>query len=406
MTPRKPKPPIGNPPPRLRQRLRADGSWRIWWEPRAEQRKLGLAAVELDAGRITWSLTEARRLNAAAEKAAETGAIVKPGRATGRRITDLIASYRQSVHFRHSVSDATRRSYGSLMLMIEDKWGTQRVIAFDKATMYQWYQTLYNDKDPRTAQALIAMMSILFGHAETLGWRPDNSNPCQKLGIKAPEPRNRVVTWPEFEALITAAESMGRQGVILAAMLSRFQGQRVTDVLKARRDEFALEQIPDPMGGTARPVWVWRFTRSKNTRPAVLAVHDEVIPHLRRALADAGTATNPNTPGTRLVLDESTGRDYDPAKPFLFNKRWASVRAEAAKIVPSVIDVQFRDLRASFSAQLHDSGVADSDTTDALGNTANKNPALRRAYLPASFASASRAITAVERPKPMTRKKG
>eukprot|EP00919_Chromeraceae_sp_WS-2016_P079842 GHVR01188887.1.p1 GENE.GHVR01188887.1~~GHVR01188887.1.p1 ORF type:complete len:110 (-),score=14.87 GHVR01188887.1:181-510(-) len=47
----------------LRQRRRANGSWRVWWEPNQSARDLGFDAVELNADRATWSVREAKRLN-------------------------------------------------------------------------------------------------------------------------------------------------------------------------------------------------------------------------------------------------------------------------------------------------------------------------------------------------------
>lgn len=398
---RKPRPPIGDAPPRLRQRQRAGGDWRIWWEPRASDRKFGFDVVELDAARINWSVTEAKRLNKQLDLAVETGSRTAGPRKTGRLMSDLIANYRLSIHFTETLSASSQTSYRKLMLQIENKWGAQRVAAFDKATMAAWYQSLYREKSSYMAKALIRQMSILFEHAETLGWRPENSNPSQRLKMKTPAPRDRLATWDEIEAVIEAADSLGYAGLVLAIHLSLFQGQRQTDVIEATRGAFRLLETPDPATGHTRPEWTWTLMRSKNQKFAILPVHPEVLPLLRMALAQTGTATAPRLDEDALILDEATGKPYSVD---LFAKRWAKARALAAKRYPSITTLKFRDLRSSFSRLARAAGASDDDTGDALGNTSATNPHLRQTYMPASFETARRAILAVQRPKPETKK--
>lgn len=398
---RKPRPPIGDAPPRLRQRRRAGGDWRIWWEPRPSDRALGFDVVELDAARINWSVTEAKRLNKQLDTAHETGTRDAGLRKTGRLISDLIADYSRSVHFTENTAPATQTSYRKLMLQIDDKWGPQRVAAFDKATMAAWYQSLYREKSPRMAQALIRQVSILFEHAETLGWRPENSNPCLRLKIKTPAPRDRLATWPEIEAVIEAANTLGFAGLVLAIHLSLFQGQRQTDVIEATRGAFRLLDRNDPTTGQDRPEWTWTLLRSKNKRFAILPIHPDVLPLLRMALAQTGTANAPRTDDTALILDEATGKPYSVD---LFAKRWAKARMLAARRVPSITTLKFRDLRSSFSRLARAAGASDDDTGDALGNSAATNPSLRQTYMPASFETSRRAILAVQRPQQVEKK--
>jgi integrase len=299
------------------------------------------------------------------------------------------------VHFTDTLKPTTRQSYRKLMLQVEDKWGSQRVAAFDKATMAAWYQALYRGKSPTMAQKLIRQMSILFEHAETLGWRPENSNPCARLKIKTPAPRDRLASWAEIDAVIDAANTLGYGSLALAIHLSIFQGQRQTDVIEATRGAFRLLDTPDPATGKTRPEWTWTLLRSKNQKFAILPVHPEVLPLLRRALAETGTATAPRTDDDVLILDEATGKPYTVD---LFCKRWAKARALAATRFPAIKSLKFRDLRSSFSRLARAAGASDDDTGDALGNSAATNPNLRQTYMPASFETARRAVLAVQRP--------
>lgn len=399
---RKSRQPITTAPQRLRQRQRADGSWRIWWEPRAEDRKLGFEVVELAADRLDWSMREAKRLNAELERAQKAGTRKDAPRSSSRTISDLIQDYQRSVHYTGTLADATRKSYRVLMLQIEDKWGVRRVVDFDKPTMTTWYQTLYHGKGPRIAQALIRMMSILFSHAENvLGWRPENSNPCLRLKVQTPEGRSRVATWPEIDALLAAADAAGLPSMALAIRIGLFQGQRETDVIKATRGAFQLLPVRHEGEAAARPVWVWSLRRSKKSNDGVMAVHDEVIPSLRLALAETGSAEKPRKAADRLLIEERIGRAYDVD---LFAKRWAEVRELAAKQIPSVATLQYRDLRRTFGVLARAGGASKDDAGDVLGNSAANNPLLGEIYMPSSFHTASRAVAAVQRPKGQVKK--
>lgn len=399
---RKPRPPIGDPPRNLRQRQRANGTWRIWWEPRPQDRLLGFAPVDLDATRTSWSVAEAARLNAEADRAIKAGGRTTDA-ARSRTVEDLIRLYRASVHYRETLRPKTRASYDKLLSSIEAKWGPRKVADFDKAVMSTWYETLYYGQGPRMAQALIRMMSILFAFAETKVWRPENSNPCTRLKIKTPAPRSRTATWAEVDAILAAAERLGLHGMALAIRISLFQGQRETDVITALRGDFGLRTLALDRQGP-RPVWVWAFRRSKRLNAALLPLHPEVIPAVRAALADAGTPDTPRLPTDPLIVDEAVGRAYDE---YLFNKRWRRIRAEAAAGagLAQIATLQFRDLRRTFGVMSRAGGATKDDTGDVLGNSAANDPVLGETYMPATFKTASRAIAAVQRPQVTDKRK-
>ncbi|PZQ99905.1 MAG: hypothetical protein DI533_04545 [Cereibacter sphaeroides] len=387
------------PPQGLRQRARADGTMRVWWEPRADARKHGFAPVDLSDLDPTQARARARKLNDEV-RAAEDGKGAPPApRANGRTISDLIREYRRSIHFRNTLSEKTRKSYNALLNQIEEKWGTRRVVDFDKPVMNAWYQTLFDAKGVRMAQALIRMMSVLFSYAESeLGWRPENSNPCFRLKIKSPDPRSRVGAWEEVDALLAAAEGFGYHAMALAIRLALFQGQRETDLILAVRGAFMLLPMLPPGGTRAKPVWIWKFRRSKRSNDGFMPLHADVIPHVRAALTNAGTADKPRLPTDALLIDEAVGRPYDED---LFAKRWSKIRARAAEAegMRAIATLQFRDLRRTFGVFARAGGASTDDTGDVLGNSAANNPLLEEIYMPPSFATTSRAIAAVKRPQ-------
>lgn len=395
---RKPIDPMG-----LRQRARADGSVRVWWEPRAEARKLGFSVVELSAERMSWSRKRAEELNAQVE-AARTGTPIqkKPGRAGARSISALISDYKDSPHWKAGIRPKTRDSYSKLLLQIDDKWGVHKAADFDKATMKEWYRTLFTAKGARMAQALIRMMSILMTHAEDLRWRPENSNPCFRLKMVTPDPRSRHGNADELNALLEGARALGWAGMGLAISLAVYQGQRQTDIRQAVRGAFTLM----PVAGEPSKAWVWKFVRSKRQNAGMMRVHDAVIPALRIALADTGSTTSPRGPQDPLIYDEATGKPYSED---LFAKRWAKIRSWAADPdqgnCPQISTLQFRDLRRTFGVLARAGGASKDDVGDVLGNSAAVDPVLGETYMPPSFETASRAVAAVHIPKSKPQRK-
>ena len=390
---RKPRDPKG-----MRQRVRSDGTVRVWWEPRADARALGFEVVELDGNRMEWSRKEAATLNTKVE-AALAGDTPKARRGQPRRtIDDLISSYRQSAHWKAELAPKTRDSYGKLLDLIAKKWGTRAVADFDKAAMATWYEALFTEKGTRMAQAMIRMMSVLFGQAERLGWRPENSNPCFRLRVVTAKPRNRYATDDELAAIFAGARALGLVGVELAIALALYQGQRQTDILHAPRGAFTLFDVV--RDGQLAKVLVWKLTRSKRGNAGAMEIHPDVLPLLRRVLADTGTTNAPRGPDDPLILDGATAA---PFGEFLFNKRWHAVLDWAADPdlggQPSVQTLQFRDLRRTFGVLARAGGASNNDVGDVLGNSAATNPQLEETYMPASFTTASRAVLAVQRPE-------
>lgn len=381
-------PPVLTPPPGLRQRQRADGSWRVWWEPTARQRRAGAVAVELKPDNAGWSVAEAKRLTKQANAQA-SGAPAAAPRHGGRSVSALIADYRASRWFT-GLAESTRRSYGADLKAVEDKWGPEPVALFDAPTMDTWYESLLAAKGPFRARAIVQMAATVFLHAERRGWRPKGSNPCRDLRMEQPAGRARVGTWAELDACLAAAGTLGHLSVRLAFRLAIFSGQRLTDILLAEAPHFSLVHLPLPGKAKPQPVWVWQLTRSKRGNDGAVPIHPEVEADLRAAIMRAGA-----TPGP-LLRDEATGRPYSLR---LFEARWAAVRAQAARTVPSVATLQWRDLRRTFANLARRGGASDDDVADTIGNTAAKNSTLREVYMAAQVATTYRAVTAVQRPK-------
>lgn len=372
------------PPARLRDRPRADGSWRLWWEPTAAERQLGFEPVELDPERLTWSVRQAAGLNLKVLRAREGKSLSSGG---ARTVSALAAKFRQSVPWTR-LRPATQRDYDATLRRIEKKWGATQVAAFTKPIVYEWYETLHRDSGAAGAVHDVRVFGVLFSYGERIGWV--TSHPATRLGLHTPPPRDRVLSWEEADALIAAAEAMARPGIALAIALAWYQGQRQTDVLAARAGDFAANE-----GGDL----IWRFERSKardgsETKSAALPVHDALRARIEARLAEL-VAEGEADPAAPLVV-RGDGHAYLVDD---FRKQFGKVRARAAKRMPSLRDAQFRDLRRSWAWWSREGGASERDRADGLGNQSDKNARLGQTYNPASFAGAKRAVQAMQRPK-------
>ena len=387
---RRPKGPVGDPPPNLRQRQRADGSWRVWWEATGPLRKLGFTSVELDADAPLKAAREARRLNAAVDEARLTGTAPRSKRGPVC-IEDVVEDYKRGIHYLESLAPKTRDSYAKGLRLIIAKWGDVPVTDFTKPMARTWYESLYRDAGKWQAPALIRLLSIIMNHAELRGWRAENSNPCMRLGVSIPRGRARVVTWPEYDALQAAAVKAGLPSIGLAMALSYLAGQRETDVMLALRGDFARQPVRWPGAEAEVEVWVWRLDRSKTAASGTILLHDELAPAVAAVLA------RPAPADARLVVEERVGRPYDED---LFQSRFGEVRAAAiAAGCATLGDMQFRDLRRSFSVMARRGGASPADAGDVLGNSAATNARIKGTYMPPEFTTAARAVAAVTRPE-------
>lgn len=365
----------------LRTRQRADGTVRVWWEPLAAERAAGMEPVELDANRMTWSRAEAARLNTdAAARLAGDSPRRRP--AQGRTMQGLVDLYRRGPL--RDLATKSQRSYGQNLRTIERKWGADLVADFTKPVLYEWYRTLRTASGDTQAVTLIRMMSILFAHAELVGWRAEGSNPCARLKLSMPAGRGRAASWAEFDALVAAADRVGLPAIGAAVRLSMLQGQRQTDVFMATVGEF----LRAAMVPGQPPALVWSLTRRKRGTRGAMQLHPLAVAAVETRIADRPA-------DARLLLDDRTGQPYDE---YLFQKRWAEVRAEAAKTQPTVTTLQFRDLRRTFGVMSRAGGSTKDDVGDVLGNSAATDPQLAGIYMPATIHTATRAVMAIVRP--------
>lgn len=381
-------PPVLAPIDGLRQRARADGSWRVWWEPSAKQAKRGAITVDLSHLRPG----EAQRRATALTKEYSTSTPSPRSHSVDSLITDYLAS-----HWFAKLRASTQATYRQNLRPIAAKWGPHPVPTFTGPIITLWYETLYRDRSSARAHALITMMQILFKHAERRGWIAKGSNPCADIGMEKPVPEaTRVATAAEITALIHAAD--GRNPALaLALRLSLNTGQRIGDIRDANPADFQPCKIP--VAGRVKRVqgYIWRMVRSKRSNAAIIPIIDaELVAALNAQLAREDVQAQ-----GRLLLNghglpftrDRLGTHYD------------TIRAIAVKSLPSLAGLQWRDLRRTFGVRLRMANVSRDDVGDILGNTVGISADLAARYTPATTESTTRAIAAVATIADFERKK-
>ncbi len=212
---------------------------------------------------------------------------------------------------------ATRRSHGyNLQNQILPAFGTRRVDAISARDVRSWFADLAVTR-PSSANRALAVLSSLMKHAETLGLRPENSNPCRglrryKTGFEAHYLRDS-----EYAALGRALAGVEPDYPVAVAAVRflLYTGARKSEVLGLRWEHVHGNRavLPDSKTG---PRTIWLAT------PA-------------RAILDA----RPRRDDCPWVFASSTGT------PVAVDKAWKAVRRAAC-----LAGLRLHDLRHSHAA--------------------------------------------------------
>ena len=374
----------------LRQRKLARG-WRFWWEPNAKERAAGFEVFELDPARPSWSIRKCEDLNRATRDALVSTGKVRPTRGT-RDIGQLITAYKKGRRWQ-DLSTASHRDYLADFRLITRKWGHSPVRDFTKPIMHAWYETLLGTTGKSQAKSMITKMSLLFSHAELIGWRPENSNPCSRLGMTTPPPRQRTASWSEIFALMDAAKELNYPTIAAIIQCMILTGQRPGNVIEAKIADFHLVDVPIPGAGPDQPqnrkAWIWQFIRTKRKNLATIELHPNLVPVISELLMRADNDQE------HLFKDDLTGQPFSYS---VFNSRWKKTRKLTAEKLPDILTLQVRDFRTTSSTLAREGGASISDAGDLLGNKAASNPLLKATYMVPDFESIRRAVRAIQVP--------
>ncbi|MBN8995916.1 MAG: hypothetical protein J0H94_11885 [Rhizobiales bacterium] len=370
-----------NPFPYVKLRPRGDGTYRPRFEPGPLQRAAGFTAQDLKNADGTWFTLDQVATFATAKREE-----IRSGQAKGagelapapKSVAKLLDAYLASADFKR-LAPKTQADYEWKATAI--RWKqiaepgpevteglSRRQAEFAKrawrndarkvrqpepiaiapassltpAIVKTFFEYLERERGLSMALGTIMVLSAAFSWARLAeGWEI-KVNPCHDLDLPRPEPR--VVTWTfdEVRAAIAAADQLGMPSIGDAILIGLFSGQRQGDILalvdKAGTNRTLAERVAD-----GEPM---RLVQSKTkARVAVFAAPDLIA---RLAAAEARRKARAEESGVTLVGDvavvqnEKTGAAWTGDK---FRRRFAEVRALAAKQVPSIAGRNFQDLR-------------------------------------------------------------
>lgn len=167
----------------------------------------------------------------------------------GRTVKSLVARYRASPRFLER-APRTREDYAKVLDWIDRKLGAYEAAAIDRPTIIKIQSDLA--ATPRKANYIVQVLSVLFGVAMDLGWRPDN--PAKGARLLKTGKGDLHKPWSPLarEAFEAAADPLAR----LAYELGICTGQRVGDLLRMRWRDIEDGGIHVRQGKTGAGLWI------------------------------------------------------------------------------------------------------------------------------------------------------
>ncbi|MER2536909.1 MAG: hypothetical protein ABTQ31_17285 [Rhizobiaceae bacterium] len=114
--------------------------------------------------------------------------------------------------------------------------------ALDQPIVFGLYEALVVERGMATARAVVAVLSVCLAWGKKRGrieFKANKGvNPARELGMVTPPPRIRFATRPEINALVAAADALGRPEIGDMVLLGLWTGQRQSDRLEL--EDFGL----------------------------------------------------------------------------------------------------------------------------------------------------------------------
>ena len=222
--------------------------------------------------------------------------------------------YLTEVELRKKSAREDRRFLG----LAKQRWGSKPLNKITTDDVQRWFHSIAESHKITANRALASLRACL-----QAAWRRDKipSNPAMKVRpLPESEPRARVLTDEELSRLLKAVKALANPHHRLAFTLLLTTGARLSEVLKARWDDFDLD------GGS------WRIPSPKAGKPQVVPLPASTVAMLR----------NTKRKGS-LVVPGAT-----PDKPrFDLKKPWDALRLEA-----KLPDVHVHDLRRDYGLRV------------------------------------------------------
>lgn len=304
----------------------AGGLPRFFWQPSAGLHAAGFRSqrVPLDwahhvdlASLQAAAIARAEELNAEADawRLGQYRAATQPPTPTGQRtLDDLITHYKKHRDWT-KLAPATQRGYQQALNRISKWAGDGPVRAIDGALVQKLHAKYA--ATPAFAGAIVRVLRLVLAHGCRNGYLAPGSNPAQNPALEGAPPSG--VVWPQaaVDAIVAAADAMGRPSIGDAVLLNSWMGQREGDVLRMPRSVLR--------NGTL-------VLRQSKTGAGV-ALPIDMVPALKARLQAALARTERLNPQpSTIIVSEDTGLPYRADN---FRHVFARVRAKAADLAPA-----------------------------------------------------------------------
>lgn len=247
----------------------------------------------------------------------------------------------QTVYSKNTCRDI-KQKIGLIEIDHPDIWASP-VDALTQEVMFGVYEEMVSTRGLGQARGALAWLSVMFSWAKRRGKVTfslnNGQNPAKDLGMQNPPPRVRFGTREEINALIATADRLGMHEFGDMVVLGVWTGQRQADRLQM----------------TDRGLLNGRRIFRQNKTGAIVAIREspELTARLK-ASTDRRKAAGVVSPF--VILDEERwlpfAEDGDR-----YRKRFSLVRAEAARVCPSLLGKDREDGRPFLESDLRDTAV-------------------------------------------------
>lgn len=302
------------------------------WEPGPGLRDKGFHGRDLkdEAGRWLEEMparAAAEALNAEVDAWRAGGTPRRKARpkSTARTVDELAQRWLASPEV-SLLAASTRRDYASKAgIFLKSDFSGKPVAAVGKPHLKGWWEELFRERGHHMANGVLAVVSSMFSYAESIGWRPEESNPARNM--RRPKPPERVVMWEpgEINAVLASADTLGTPEVGDAVVIALHSGQRMGDVVDMPPRIFVERRIA--------------ITQHKRDALVDIPVTDALaarVEAIRARWRAAGVVAR------ATMVAKPDGRPFSANE---LSKAFRPVREHAARALPTIAAKRLQDLR-------------------------------------------------------------
>lgn len=231
-----------------------------------------------------------------------------------------------------------------------ERFSQKRPASVGAPEIRDFYNYLKSERGHHMALAAIAALSAaLTWGRENSKWRLGN-NPRLEMQFDRPEGRVVLITLEEFDALVAAADAMGRPSIGDAIYLGLYTGQRQADRLRLKDEGLVNGRRQFKQSKTGAIVAIKQTPQlAKRLFEARVRVGELAKKHKLKAIPE------------EIIIDEVTGRPYNEHtyRHVFAEVRDLAIRGSDVPHVPACPSLQFTNPNTGEVDQKHDQDLRD-----------------------------------------------